>query len=212
MELSNDSKNANQHNNELTILESDAQETSNDKEIHLASLTRATTFIFELAMVMLARDLAGSNELEEELASLKRSLRRLQKCQEGHIIPAKNSDDSSDEGEGSTTYPKVEGKWQSEKGKTLYRISGILMSRLMAPLTWTEKPFPRLQAVRQFIKETEAGGGDIVMDYLLTAPLTASDNGKDHIWPIALNLGAATIHLMKLQYEGYSNPGVDECL
>lgn len=128
MELSNDSNNVDQQNNEPPILEPDTQKTYIDKEHFLASLTRTTTFIFELAMMMLARDLQGSKELEQGFGSLNRSLCRLQKCQEGHIIPAKDSDDSADEDEGSNTYPKVESKWQSEKGTTLFRISGTLIS------------------------------------------------------------------------------------
>ncbi|KAK1715302.1 hypothetical protein BDP67DRAFT_576898 [Colletotrichum lupini] len=93
---------------------------------------RSKATIFGLAIDLLAGDLRGSRELKLEIDSLKRSLKRLQNCQKGYIVPSPPDDgldEDSDEDESSYGHPEPTDQWRSTKevdnwGKFPLELSG----------------------------------------------------------------------------------------
>ncbi|KAK1640669.1 hypothetical protein BDP81DRAFT_446925 [Colletotrichum phormii] len=132
----NSGNNVIHYDNILSGLEAASPQEFFITEEYLSNFTKATTFIFELTIMMLTRDLKRDTELQPEFDSLKRSLERLQKCQEEYIIPAPRPaddlDDSSSEDESSNVHPEPTRKWRNAKCMVLSRISVTLMSNLAA--------------------------------------------------------------------------------
>ncbi|KAI3542254.1 hypothetical protein CSPX01_07009 [Colletotrichum filicis] len=190
MESSNGIDDVIQHNDILSDLHAAVQQTGLITGSYLSSFASTTATIFGLAIDLLAGDLRGSRELKLEIDSLKRSLKRLQNCQKGYIVPSPPDDgldEDSDEDESSYGHPEPTDQWRSTK----------------------------LQEIPPHIYAVELKDGDSAMQEILRLASSADplQYDNDHISKITTDLAAATMFLMDLQHEGgYSKPQVEDRL